>query len=143
MIPSVSTWRTPPLPRRVKRACFSRYASASLIAAWWAASIFSAIPRGAIAHSVDTDFAGENVRSTAARAVLGGRRFRAIHPDNSVSVFGARSCSAVNIRNATSVRMRSSTSSGTFASRGLPCSMFQASTATAHSRRKSGRSRYR
>ena len=61
--PEVSTCRTPPAPSRVKTACRSSQASVSATAAAWAASTCSATFRGASAHSAETDFTGENVRS--------------------------------------------------------------------------------
>ena len=64
--PRVSTWRAPSAPSRVKTACASRNASASWTAASWACWILLATSGGAIAHNVETDFAGLNVRSKPA-----------------------------------------------------------------------------
>ena len=61
--PRTLTCRMPCGPVRVNRACVSMNVSASLTAAWWARSIAAATAGSAIAHKVDTDFTGENVRS--------------------------------------------------------------------------------
>ena len=61
--PRTSTCRTPLLPVRVKSACRSRKVNASPTAAWWARSIAAAVARSATAHSADTLFTGEKVRS--------------------------------------------------------------------------------
>jgi hypothetical protein len=52
--------------------------------------IWSAICRGAIAHSADTDFTGVNVRSKPAIALAVEREFRAMKEDSSRGSFGAR-----------------------------------------------------
>ena len=71
--PRVSTCRAPLRPSRVKSASRSMKASASRTAASCASSIARATSTGATAHSADTDFTGENVRSNPATAVCRGR----------------------------------------------------------------------
>ena len=71
--PVTSTWRTPLVPSREYRACFSMNASASATASLWASSTCAATCGGAIAHRVLTDFTGENVRSYPPTAVVLGR----------------------------------------------------------------------
>ena len=76
--PVTSTWRTPLVPSRVYRACFSMNASASATASLWASSTCAATCGGAIAHRVLTDLTGEKVRSYPATAVVLGRDSLAI-----------------------------------------------------------------
>ena len=61
--PRTSTWRTPLVPNRVYRACCSMNRKASRTAARWACSIAAAVAGSATAHSADTLFTGEKVRS--------------------------------------------------------------------------------
>jgi hypothetical protein len=61
--PRTSTCRTPLVPVRVYRACCSMNRNASPTAARWARSIVAAVDWSATAHSADTLFTGENVRS--------------------------------------------------------------------------------
>lgn len=56
-----------------------------------------------MAHSDDTDFTGERVRSYPATEVAGGRDMRVMNPDSS-RVFGAGRSMAVNHSAARSVR---------------------------------------
>ena len=78
-----------------------------------------------MAHSDDTDFTGENVRSYPATRVAGGRDMRVMNPDSS-RAFGGRCSIAVNHSTPSSVRSLARTLSGSFAEGLLPCSRFQA-----------------
>ena len=129
--PVTSTWATPCAPTRVKVAFASNHATASWTAARCAASICSATSSGATAHSADTDFTGENVRSYPATAVVACREIRARYPARSRSSTGARPYSSTNIAVAISVRIRARTSAGTGQSPGSPASRFHAANAAA------------
>lgn len=61
--PVTSACRVPPAPVRENNSWVSMNAKASRTAAWWASSIRAAVAGSAIAHSVETDLTGENVRS--------------------------------------------------------------------------------
>jgi hypothetical protein len=61
--PCTLTCRIPLAPVRLNRACRSMKASASATAARWAFSICVATGGSASAHSVETLFTGEKVRS--------------------------------------------------------------------------------
>jgi hypothetical protein len=64
--PHTSTCRIPWGPVRVNKACCSMSVRAPLTAALWARSIAAATAGAATAHSVDTDFNGDNVKSKPA-----------------------------------------------------------------------------
>ena len=98
--------------------------NASVTAAQCALSISATVSRSAIAHSDDTDFTGENVRSYPATGVAGGLDMRVMNPASS-RAFGARCSIAVNHSTPSSVRNLARTSSGSFAVGLWPCSRFQ------------------
>ncbi len=75
----------------------------------------AAIDGSASAHSADTDFTGENVRSKPATAVVCGRDSRATSPASSRASWGSRLNSATKNSRATSVRIRPRSSRGTAA----------------------------
>ncbi len=83
-----------------------------------------AMSLSARAHSADTDFTGEKVRSHPDTGVAGGRDIRAMKPVNS-RAFGTRCSIALNHSTASSVRSLARTSSGTTAERLTPRSSFQ------------------
>ena len=78
----------------------------------------------ATAHSVDTDFTGEKVRSKPATVCACGRECFAIVPASSRASVGGRPCSAANNSRATSVRILARSAGGTGQSVGSPaCSL--------------------
>ncbi len=77
-----------------------------------AASICWATSGGARAHSAETDFTGENVRSYPATGTCAGRDAEARNPVNSPSSTGARPCRSRNTSRATWVRIRARSSAG-------------------------------
>ena len=88
--PRVSTCAGPPVPTRVYPTSRSNHARVAVTAAWCAVSTRSDTSRGATAHSVETDFTGEKVRSNPATADLAGRDIRRRNPVSSCSVSGSR-----------------------------------------------------
>lgn len=110
--PRVSTCRAPLPPSRVNSTWRSMNASASRTAASCAASMTRAISTGATAHSTETDFTGENDRSYPATADCLGRAYRRSASESSRALPGARPWSRANHSAATSLRARTSRSSG-------------------------------
>src|SRR5215211_67385 len=89
----------------------------------------------ATAHSVDTDFTGENVRSYPATVCARGRELFAIWVANSAASIGARPCSATKNSRATCVRIRARSTAATEASTGSPIAAFSAAIRLATSTR--------
>jgi hypothetical protein len=83
------TCRIPCGPVRVNKACCLDEAQRVVDRGLWARSIAAATPGSATAHSVDTDFTGENVRSKMATVCVRGRELFAICPANSQASIGA------------------------------------------------------
>ncbi len=110
--PVTGTCRMPPVPTRVNATSRSSRATVLRTAASWAAAISRATSGGAIAHSADTDFTGEKVRSYPATAVCSGREEAARKPENSAASTGSRPWRSTNASRATSVRIRARSSAG-------------------------------
>jgi hypothetical protein len=94
--------------------------SASPTAAWCARSMTAATAGSATAHSVETDFTGENVKSYPATVCARGRELFAICAANSAASIGARPCSAAKNSRPTWVRIRALSAAATEASTGSP-----------------------
>jgi len=120
IIPVVSSCCTPPRPPRVRMASFSSQERVSCTAAWWAAAIWVATSRGAIAHNADTDLTGVKVRSNPATAVVAAREWRAMNEDSSRGLRGGRLYSCANICRPTSVRIRARCAAANGVSFGIP-----------------------